>query len=302
MKGTPNASTGSVRQPLVTMIVPVYNVECYLPQCLDSIRAQTYHMFQCILVNDGSTDGSSTICRAAVQEDSRFVLVEKENTGVSDSRNRALDLAKGKYIQFIDGDDYLPPDATAIFVHTAEATGCDLAVSHFFRVDGTRQAERGHIKTQSVMTRKEYAEHMVKAPANYYYGVLWNKLYRRNMVEAGHLRFQEGVNWCEDFLFNLDYIGCARLIATIPKPLYYYRKRADSLVCTQTSLRQTIRTKKATFAAYKELYQHLDLYEEQKAQIYSYLLSSATDGTAFQFPLFSRRLLDASKEKSSDGL
>lgn len=273
-----------MHQPLVTIIIPVYNVAPYLGQCLESIRTQTYPHFQCILVNDGSTDGSGALCRAAAGRDSRFLLVERENSGVSDARNTALGLAKGEYLQFADGDDYLAPEATATFVHTAQATGCDLAVSHFIRVAGQRQAQRGHIKTQGVMTRQEYAGHMVKAPANYYYGVLWNKFYRRSMVEASHLRFQRDVSWCEDFLFNLDYIACARLIATIPQPLYYYRKREDSLVSTQTNLRRVIQTKKETFAAYKELYRQLDLYDEQKAKIYAYLLSAASDGTTLTLP------------------
>ena len=273
-----------MREPLVTIVVPVYNVAPYLGQCLESIRAQTYPHFQCILVNDGSTDNSGAICRAAADRDSRFLLIERENAGVSQARNAALELAEGEYLQFADGDDYLAPEATATFVHTAQATGCDLAVSHFIRVAGQRQAQRGHIKTRGVMTRQEYAGHMVKAPANYYYGVLWNKFYRRSMVEASHLRFQRDVAWCEDFLFNLDYIACARLIATIPQPLYYYRKREDSLVKTQTTLRRVIQTKKETFAAYKELYRQLDLYDEQKAKIYAYLLSSASDGTTLTLP------------------
>ena len=273
-----------MNQPLVTIVVPVYNVAPYLSQCLESIRSQTYPHFQCILVNDGSTDGSGDLCRAAARGDGRFTLVERVNSGVSDARNAALELAQGEYLQFADGDDYLAPNATATFVHMAQATGCDLAVSHFIRVSGQRQAQRGHIKTQGVMTRQEYAGHMVKAPANYYYGVLWNKFYRRSMVEASHLRFQRDVAWCEDFLFNLDYIACARLIATIPQPLYYYRKREDSLVSTQTTLRRVIRTKKETFAAYKELYRQLDLYDEQKAKIYAYLLSSASDGLALTLP------------------
>ena len=92
------------------------------------------------------------------------------------------------------------------------------------------------------MTRTEYADHMVKAPANFYYGVMWNKLYRRAIVEAHHLRCPDDVAWCEDFLFNLDYIACCRLIAAVPRSVYYYRKREDSLVNTQTTLRKVIRT------------------------------------------------------------
>ncbi len=133
-------------------------------------------------------------------------------------------------------------------------------------------AQRGHIKTERVLTRRDFAEQMMKAPANYYYGVLWNKFYRRSIVEAHRLRCPAGVNWCEDFLFNLDYIEYARLITAVPRPLYYYRKRGDSLVNTQSTLRRTIATKRMTFDYYKELYQKLDLYEEQKAGVDRYLL------------------------------
>ena len=145
------------------------------------------------------------------------------------------------------------------------------------------------------MTRTEYAEHMVKAPANFYYGVMWNKLYRRAIVEAHHLQCPVDVAWCEDFLFNLDYIACCRLIAAVPKPVYYYRKREGSLVSTQTSLRKTIQTKRLTFNEYKEFYRQLDLYEDKKAQVYRYLFSSAGDGAV---GLLGRSLSLLPKEKS----
>ena len=266
-------------EPLVSILVPVYNVAPYLEQCLDSIRAQSYREFEALLVNDGSDDASPYICRSYERADSRFRLIDKPNTGVSDSRNRAMDQARGKYLQFLDGDDWLTPDATDTFVHAAESTGGDLVISHFYRVAGDRVAQRGHIKTERVLTRRDFAEQMMKAPANYYYGVLWNKFYRRSIVEAHRLRCPAGVNWCEDFLFNLDYIEYARLITAVPRPLYYYRKRGDSLVNTQSTLRRTIATKRMTFDYYKELYQKLDLYEEQKAGVYRYLLSAATDGS-----------------------
>lgn len=263
---------------LVTLIVPVYNVAPYLENCLSSIKAQTYREFEVLLVNDGSTDSSADICRDCVQSDSRFRLIDKPNSGVSDSRNRALDQSRGKYIQFLDADDWLTPDAIETLVHSAESTGADLVLGHFYRVAGDRLAQRGHIKDQRILTRQEFAEEMMKAPANYYYGVLWNKLYRRSIVEAHHLRFPADVNWCEDFLFNLNYIEHVRLVSAVPKPIYYYRKREDSLVNAQISLRRTVAMKRSTFDYYKELYQKLDLYEEQKGRIYSYLLSAATDG------------------------
>lgn len=264
--------------PLVSLIVPVYNVAPYLENCLDSIKAQTYREFEVLLVNDGSKDASPDICRTYICADSRFRLIDKPNSGVSDSRNKALDQAHGKYIQFLDADDWLTPDAIETLVHAAESTGADLVLAHFYRVSGDRMARRGHIKKQQVLTRQEFAEEMMKAPANYYYGVLWNKLYRRSIIEANHLRFPADVSWCEDFLFNLNYIEHTRLVTAVPRPIYYYRKREDSLVNAQVSLRRTVAMKRSTFAYYKELYQKLDLYEEQKGRVYSYLLSAATDG------------------------
>lgn len=266
-------------QPLVSIIIPVYNLAPYLKECLDTVRKQTYPELEVLLVNDGSTDSSKDLCEIYVRGDSRFHLINKPNSGVSDSRNRALDAASGKYIQFIDGDDWLTPDATEILVHAAESTGADLVLAHFYRVADERMAPRGHIKAEKVLTRQEFAAEMMKAPANYYYGVLWNKLYRRSILDSRGLRFDTQVNWCEDFLFNLEYIQYVRLVSAVPKPIYYYRKRETSLVNSQVSLRRTIAMKVQTFACYKELYQKLDLYEEQKAGIYRYLLSAATDGT-----------------------
>lgn len=263
---------------MVSIIVPVYNVEPYLGRCLDSIRCQTFRDFEVLMVDDGSTDAGAALCRAYAQGDRRFRLLEQRNAGASAARNLAMDHARGTYLQFVDADDWLAPDATAVFLRLAQTTGCDLAVSWFYRVDGERCAARGHIRGGQVLTRQEYAEHMVKAPANFYYGVLWNKFYRRAIVEAHHLRCPADVSWCEDFLFNLDYIACSRLVATVQEPLYYYRKRSASIVNTQATLRRTIETKRMTFNEYKELYRQLDLYEKRKPQIYRYLLSSATDG------------------------
>lgn len=265
-------------QPLVSIIIPIYNLADYLPQCLDSVQGQSYENIQVLLVNDGSTDVSPAICQEYVLRDSRFQLIDKANSGVSDSRNQALDRAEGKYIQFLDGDDWLTPDATETLVHAAESTGADLVLAHFYRVADERLAPRGHIKKERVLTRQEFAEEMMKAPANYYYGVLWNKLYRRSIIEANRLRFDSEVNWCEDFLFNLEYIERVRLVSAVSRPIYYYRKRENSLVTSQASLRRTIAMKIQTFDNYKELYQKLDLYEEQKAKVYGYFLSAATDG------------------------
>ena len=273
-----------MNQPLVSIIVPVYNAEIYLGPCLESLRSQTWPHLEILLVNDGSTDGSGQLCAAAARVDGRIRFLDRPNGGVSAARKAALAAAKGDYLQFSDSDDLLTPDATETLVRAAQVTGTDLVISHFFRVDGEKQAQRGHIKGERLLTRQEFAQEMVKAPANYYYGALWNKLYRRSIVEKQGLRFEEGVSWSEDFLFNLEYLRHVRLVAAVPKPLYYYHKRPGSLITSQATLRKVIRMKRDTFDYYKNLYQDLDLYDEQKARVYRYLISTATDGTTLTLP------------------
>ncbi|MGN8967758.1 glycosyltransferase family 2 protein [Intestinimonas sp. HCP28S3_D6] len=276
-------------KPLVSIIVPVYNSEVYLGTCLESLRGQTWPNLEIILVNDGSTDGSGRLCVAAARVDHRIRFLDRPNGGVSAARNSALAVARGDYLQFSDSDDRLTPDATETLVRAAQSTGADLVISHFFRVDGEKQAQRGHIKGERLLTRQEFAQEMVKAPANYYYGALWNKLYRRSIVEKQGLRFAEDVNWSEDFLFNLEYIRHVRLVAAVPKPLYYYHKRPGSLITSQATLRRVIRMKRDTFDYYKNLYQDLDLYDEQKARVYRYLISTATDGSTLTLPVLGEK-------------
>ena len=267
-----------MEQPLVSLIVPVYNVAPWLERCLDSVAAQSWENIEILLVDDGSTDGSADLCAAWAARDRRFRVLRQANAGVSAARNLGLSHAGGQYLQFVDGDDFLPPDATEALVRTAASTGADLVVGRFWRVAGSRAALQGHIREERVLTRQDYAEEMLKAPANFYYGVLWNKLYRRSLVEAGRLRFDPDVSWCEDFLFNLEYLRRARLIAACARPVYCYVKRPGSLVSTQLTPARTVEMKREVFAAYKNLYQALDLYEEKKLQVYGYLLSAARDG------------------------
>ena len=172
-----------MEQPLISIIVPVYNAEPYLDNCLDSIAAQTWENLEVWLVDDGSTDASPALCDARAAADPRFHVLHQANAGVSAARNAALERATGRYLQFVDGDDYLPSTATERLVRTAGATGADLVIGRFWRVAGTRKALQGHIRRDGVFTRREFAEEMLKAPANFYYGVLWNKLYRRSIVE-----------------------------------------------------------------------------------------------------------------------
>lgn len=208
--------------PVVSLIIPVYHAEKYLRRCLDSALQQTFSDMEIIAVNDGSEDASLEICREYEAKDSRFHVLDKENTGVSDSRNRAIAMAQGEYLQFLDSDDWLAPDATESLVYAARKYDCDLVIADFYRVDGTVFTEKQHIRERGLLTREQYAEYMMQEPADFYYGVLWNKLYRRSVIEEHQIRMNPELRWCEDFLFNLSYIRYAERFTAIQTPIYYY--------------------------------------------------------------------------------
>ena len=264
--------------PMVSIIVPVYNGEKSIERCLRSIQNQSYTNIEVIVVNDGSTDHTEKVIKKYVEEDARFHYIKKDNTGVSDSRNIGMASAKGEYFQFVDGDDWLVKQATEEFVRTAQLYDCDMVISDFYRVCGRKIMVKGHIDMGPVITRTKFAEYMMKAPANFYYGVLWNKFFKADIIRKFSLVCDTDLDWCEDFRFNLEYLQYVGNVGVIDRPLYYYVKTKGSLVDTQAgSLQLNIKTKRKLFDYYKELYQALDLYEENKLKIQMFYLSFAHD-------------------------
>ena len=264
--------------PMVSIIVPVYNGEKSIERCLRSIQNQSYTNIEVIVVNDGSTDHTEKVIKKYVEEDARFHYIKKDNTGVSDSRNIGMASAKGEYFQFVDGDDWLVKRATEEFVRTAQLYDCDMVISDFYRVCGRKIMVKGHIDMGPVITRTKFAEYVMKAPANFYYGVLWNKFFKADIIRKFSLVCDTDLDWCEDFRFNLEYLQYVGNVGVIDRPLYYYVKTKGSLVDTQAgSLQLTIKTKRKLFDYYKELYQALDLYEENKLKIQMFYLSFAHD-------------------------
>ena len=264
--------------PMVSIIVPVDNGEKSIERCLRSIQNQSYTNIEVIVVNDGSTDHTEKVIKKYVEEDARFHYIKKDNTGVSDSRNIGMASAKGEYFQFVDGDDWLVKQATEEFVRTAQLYDCDMVISDFYRVCGRKIMVKGHIDMGPVITRTKFAEYMMKAPANFYYGVLWNKFFKADIIRKFSLVCDTDLDWCEDFRFNLEYLQYVGNVGVIDRPLYYYVKTKGSLVDTQAgSLQLTIKTKRKLFDYYKELYQALDLYEENKLKIQMFYLSFAHD-------------------------
>lgn len=279
--------------PTVSIIVPVYNTEKYLHRCVDSILNQEFNDFELLLMDDGSTDSSGAICDEYAKKDSRIRVFHKENTGVSDTRNLALDNARGIYLQFLDSDDWITPDATRLFVRTAQENNCDLVISDFYRVVGERLSRKGDIEDDRVMNLEQFASHMMENPADFYYGVLWNKLYRRDIVETWHLRMASDISWCEDFMFNLEYIRHAGRFCALQAPLYYYVKTKGSLISQSTNFSNVIKMKLMVFEYYDNFYKHIlneEDYEKNRLSVYRFLVDAAGDGNVPPFLLGAKKL------------
>lgn len=268
-------------KPTVSIIVPIYNAERTIRRCIDSILDQDYKDFELLLVDDGSIDSSGSICDQYASGDSRIQVIHKDNSGVSDSRNIALDIARGTYLQFLDSDDWITPNATGLLVEAANRYHCDMVISDFYRVVGERVSHKGDIEDDCVLTQEEFAAHMLENPADFYYGVLWNKLFRREIVEKYQLRMNTDISWCEDFMFNLEYIRHADVFYALQVPIYYYVKTKGSLASQGMSITKTIKMKLMVFEYYNNFYKHVmdeEYYEKNRLQVYRFLIDAANDG------------------------
>lgn len=300
-----------MNNPLVSIIVPVYNVQNSVARCLESICAQTWKDIEVILVNDGSRDESFSICEQFREKDPRIVLVDKSNSGVSETRNCGMSLARGKYVQFVDSDDYLDPDFTERLVTAAEANNADLVIAPYWMVipansskatqalenlqenlgiDAEKKPddirEYGFLP-EGIYDRDTFALRLMEKPASFFYSVLWNKLYRRDILADHHLQFTSEVRWAEDMVFNLDYLLYAKVCVSISTPGYHYVQNAQSLLHTQINPAALVQNKLQMFQYYKELYTKLGLYDEVQPQLYRYLVafseSGAPSGTLTSF-------------------
>ena len=277
----------------VSVIVPVYNGEKSIERCADSILSQDYPELELILVDDGSRDRSWEIMQAIAAADHRVKAIHQENGGVSSARNRALAEASGTYVQFADVDDWLPMDATKLLVREMEVQSSELVVGDFYRVVNGNVSEKGSIETSGTLTRQQYADEMMLAPADLYYGVLWNKLYRRDIIERYGIRMDENISYSEDMIFNLEYLLHVKNIAILKAPVYYYQYTKGSLVDQSLNLSSTIKMKKSVIGYYNEFFRKTfdtPAYQERLPVIYGYLLAVSHDSLTLPFTPGIRKL------------
>lgn len=216
----------------LSIIIPVYNVEKYLGQCLDSVLKQTLQDFEVILVDDGSTDGSPALCDAAAEQDGRISVVHQKNRGLSAARNAGLDIAQGEWIGFIDSDDFILSDMYEKLIHAAEREHADIAVCNFMRVDGQGKPienQRTYIE-DGVLSRTEALRNVLKVA----FQIAPNKVYRRHIFKD--LRYPEG-KLNEDFYLVTEIYKRAERVVSLSDVLYAYRVTPDSIMQKRKTLR-----------------------------------------------------------------
>ncbi|QFJ53909.1 glycosyltransferase [Pseudobutyrivibrio xylanivorans] len=213
-------------QPLVSIIVPMYNVAEYLGKCLDSIMGQSYTKLQILLIDDGSTDRTATIAKQYARIDSRFTYIHQENKGLSGARNTGIENANGEYIAFVDSDDWIEPDYVSHMVQDALKTDADIIICGYVEEGGScRQISldksNGFSRTSAMRILGNIFTEDYLAMI-----VAWNKLYKKQVFDK--VRFAVGKIHEDEFAIH-RIIDESKLICTVPEPLYHYRIRTDGI-------------------------------------------------------------------------
>lgn len=213
----------------VSIIIPVYNVSRYLPQCLDAIAAQSYPDWEAIIVDDGSTDNSGEICDRYAAVDPRFKVIHKENGGAANAKNTGLDYAGGTYITFLDSDDYVEQHWLEKIVQTAQTEQADAVQFGFDKVyRSSIETIKGDQLPLQAFSAEEYLSRYLTDWTN---SLFWNKLFRKELI--GEIRFRKERRCIDDEFFTYKVLSGAKKIVVIQDVLYHYRQRASSAVSNE---------------------------------------------------------------------
>ena len=226
---------------LISIIVPIYNVEKYLRQCLDSIRDQSYQNFECLLINDGSPDNSADICKEYVSKDARFHYFEKENGGLASARNFGIKYSKGKYITFIDSDDWVESDYLEVLHSKIKEYNTDFVISSYKKFDMDEDCFYLHIWDQDYYERIWTSQELLSQLPNLEnydgsYTVSWGKLFKRSLFDE--ILFNEQRKFGEDFECSFKLYLSMTSCLYIHKALYNYRLHSESMLGQVVTERQ----------------------------------------------------------------
>ena len=211
---------------MISIVIPVYNVASYLDECIQSVVDQSYADWECILIDDGSFDGSEYICDNWGRKDPRIRVFHQENRGVSAARNKGLELTNGDYVTFIDSDDWVDRDFLLSLFCSITQKNTDLAVgqliSHYSH--GMIVDEKDSFEEIAFSIDKQHIEQFISLNRRHMLYGPCVKLYRLSIIRDYHIIFPVGKSYGEDLIFNYDYLAYASSIVSTPKAIYHYRR------------------------------------------------------------------------------
>lgn len=218
--------------PVVSVVVPIYRAERYIDRCVRSIINQTEKNIEIWLVDDGSPDRCGDICDAFAREDYRVHVIHKENAGVSAARNDGINYASGKYIAFVDADDYIEPNMLSLLIDASEQAGAEIAICEYYVEQADTQ------KKVNLCCNKENGDKiggkqlLLNFFGKNYIGLasMWNKLYLRSFLNLQHIRVDESLQRAEDFWFNFEAIDRSDCVSVVSVPLYHYVQNKESVM------------------------------------------------------------------------
>lgn len=252
-------------EELISIIIPVYNVELYISKCIESVLNQTYKSFEVIIVDDGSPDNSIKIAQKYADIDKRIRIITKENGGLSDARNVGINQAKGKYIYFLDSDDYIEDNLLEKVVNYAEQNNSDVIIFGYF-VDYVD--DKGLVKyTNNVFL--DSIESEVKYEDSFtidnnllaMLGYAWNKFYKREYLINNNIKFEKGVSLIEDILFNELALTKSKNIFILKDQLYHYIHRDRSTLST-TFYKDSYKLQVKSIKARENILKHWNIKDE----------------------------------------
>lgn len=242
-----------MNRPLLSIITPVYNVEPYITECLESILAQNFRNFEVLLVNDGSTDNSGKICDEYAVRDPRFKVIHKPNGGVSSARNAALEISKGKYLTMLDPDDSVAPDTYENVLYLEQHPEIDILQFPYVNCHEDGQIEKLLIKSQTIRGKENILANWWEGNVLHFANL--NKIFRAEIFH--NLRYREG-HLSEDTYLIADFVEKARQVFISEQGQYFYKIRNNSLSASY-NFNKHIDLYEAHFRTYKVLYQYASL-------------------------------------------
>lgn len=212
----------------LSIIIPVYNASKYISACLDSIQACSMDTMECLMIDDGSSDDSALICQSYEEKDSRFRLIKKKNGGVSSARNKGLELAAGRYVMFMDADDYLDTSQWPLLMKHVQESENDFTAFAYTTLeeDGSTEKECFALGGADVSTDQAVAQELMYASSQF--NTCWGKLFLKDIIDLHGISFRRDLPIGEDFIFTAEYFKHCRTFYISNESILYYRQHGDS--------------------------------------------------------------------------